>query len=234
MGRFVSPQQDGLFLYDRTAGQGRLMDFTPALYVKDYQALGNMSGNWQVYSGDFTNAGRSQMLLYDPSAGNAQMLSFDQKLALSGQKSYTHLGTNQVLYVGHFGSSNLSAMLYDQPHALSTFFSFDKNQGIAQQYLVKTWDQHHQILVGDFVDRSRCAKNSDCTKNDDILVLNRQNGQMAQYSFSFGRKFHVYDNRAQALVRLGVPIDQHMTMVDTTSFGLLSTLQTGIKDEELY
>ncbi|MBO0782463.1 MAG: CHAP domain-containing protein, partial [Ktedonobacteraceae bacterium] len=235
VGRFVSSQQDGIFLYDRTAGEGRMVDFDNKLRVKDFQLVHNISGNWMVYSGDFAGTGRAQLLLYDPSNGAAQMLTFDRRLHLQQQKTYDQWATNLIPYVGHFGLPSLSVMLYDPQADQSTFVAFDKSLEIAHQYTVKAWDdEHSQILVGSFLDRTRCLKLDSCSTGDDLLVLNRQTGQIEQYVFSFGRTFQMFDNRVQGFSRLGVPTDQAVVPVDTTSFTLLQTIRTSIKNEELY
>jgi hypothetical protein len=234
VGRFVNPQQDGIFLYDRSVGEARVMDFNDLLQVNDYQEMHNLSGNWLLYSGDFANAGRSQMLLYDPTSGNARMLSFDVHLALQSQQSYANLGTNMVVYVGHFGMPTVSLMLYDPQNAQSAFIGFDQSLAIVHQYLVNSWDQSRQILVGSFHDRVQCGSVNPCSQ-DDILILNRQNGQIERYIFSFGRQFQVYDNRAQALAREGdMTVGQHITSVDGSTFKLVNTISTTIHNEELY
>ena len=66
IGRFDSVNQDGLFLYDRTAGEARIMDFTSKLLVNHYQTLPGLTGNWDIHTGDFNGSGRAQVLLYDP------------------------------------------------------------------------------------------------------------------------------------------------------------------------
>ncbi len=234
VGRFVNAQQDGIFLYDRSSGEARLMDFNDQLQVNDYQEMHNLRGNWLFYSGDFANIGRSQMFLYDPSTGNAQMLLFDEHLALKSQQSYSNLGTNQVVYVGHFGLSTVSLMLYDPQNAQSTFIGFTPSLDIAQQYLVNSWNQNQQILVGSFLDRSQCNAVDPCSQ-DDILILNRQSGQIERYAFSFGRQFQVYDNRIQGLLREGnTAVEQHITSIDSSTFKLIATLSTTIHNEELY
>ena len=234
VGRFVNTQQDGIFLYDRTEGEGRIMDFDQHLLVNDYHELHNLGSSWVVYSGDFTNSGRSQLLLYDPSSGDINVLQFNAKLALTKTKTLSNVGTHQVLYVGHFGLPTLSVMLYDVQNAQSTFLAFDQNINVTHQYLVKTWDQNWQILVGDFVDQQDCAQDVNCAKNDTLLVLNRQTGQLEQYVFSFGREFSIYDNRAQGFLRDGVPVQEHVQSVDTTLFSLVDSLSTPIRNEELY
>lgn len=139
-----------------------------------------------------------------------------------------------VLYAGHFGLPNVSVMLYDPQAGRSTFLAFDKALAIAQQTTVQSWGQRWQILVGAFLDRSRCIINGNCSTGDDILVLDRQTGKIGQYVFSFGRKFQVYDNRSQAFLRQGGAPDKRLNNVDTTTFSLLNTLSTNIHDEELY
>jgi hypothetical protein len=194
----------------------------------------NLTGNWQVYSGDFAGAGRAQLLLYDPGNGHAQMLKLASDLTIAGQKSYTDWGTNKVLYVGHFGLSSLSVMLYDSQMAQSTFLAFDTSLQVAHQYNAQSWDHNWQILVGAFLDRSRCVTSGNCANGDDILVLNRQTGQLEQYIFSFGRTFKVYDNRMQSFVRQGVASQQYLDPIDTTTFSLVDILNTNIRNEELY
>lgn len=211
-----------------------MLDFNSAMAVQDFQGLHNLNGNWVVSSGDFNGSGRAQLLLYDPSSGDAQFLTFNQNLSLANQITQSSWGTNMVLYAGHFGTSALSVMLYDPQAGESTFIAFDASLQIAHQYTTQTWDQNWQVLVGAFVDRSRCITADTCTNGDDILVLNRQTGQLEQYVFAFGRKFAIYDNRIQSFVRDGAASTTYLSTVDTTTFSLISTLKTNIRDEELY
>jgi hypothetical protein len=76
-------------------------------------------------------------------------------------------------------------MLYDPNAGQSTFMAFDNSLKIAHTYTGKSWDKNWQILIGAFLDRSRCLANHTCATGDDILVLNRKNGQIEQYVFSF-------------------------------------------------
>ena len=234
VGRFASSNQDGIFLYDRLVGEGRIMDFDKKLVLADYQEMHNLDGNWIVSSGDFTNSGRAQLFLYDPGSGDGQTLAFDRTLRLSNQRTYAKMGANLVPYVGHFGMQTLSVMLYNAQASQSTFIAFDKSLAVTQKVTVKSWGQRWQMLVGSFLDRSRCPKGSNCSTSDDILLLDRQTGQMGQYVFSFGRKFRVFDNRSQAFSRQGVTYDSRLSPVDTTKFSLLATLSTSIRNEELY
>jgi hypothetical protein len=210
------------------------MDFDQHLLVNDYHELHGLGSNWVVYSGDFTNSGRSQLLLYDPGSGDINVLQFSSTLSLTKTKTLSNVGTHQVLYVGHFGLPTLSVMLYDVQNAQSTFLAFDQNLNVTHQYLVKTWNQNWQILVGDFVDQRDCVQDVNCADNDTILVLNRQTGQLEQYVFSFGREFSIYDNRIQGFLRDGVPVQEQVQSVDTTLFSLVSSLSTPIRNEELY
>jgi hypothetical protein len=236
VGRFPSSQRDGIFLYDRAVGEGRIMDFDSHMVVFDYQELHNLDGNWLVYSGDFVGSGRAQLLLYDPSTGTAQILTFARNLALTNQKLYSDWGTNQVLYVGHFGTKALNVMLYDPEAQQSTFFAFDKSLEVVHQSVVQSWDQHLQILVGAFLNRVRCLASHICSTGDDILVLNRQTGQIQQYAFSFGDQFNEFDNRSTSFERNGIASASkaRVNSVDTTTFSLLATLRTSVRDEELY
>jgi hypothetical protein len=210
------------------------MDFTNQLLVNNYQELHNLNENDVVYSGDFANSGRAQILFYDPGAGNIQILSFKKNLALDSQKQQTDIGTHQVLYVGYFGMPTLSIMLYDAQNAQSTFIGFDRQLNIAHQYLVKSWDQNWQILVGNFVDQRQCQSNTNCATKDAILVLNRQTGQLERYVFTFGRQFSIYDNRVASFLRQGVPVQDGVDEVDTSSYSMVQSLNTSIRDEELY
>lgn len=234
VGRFVNANQDGIFLYDRIVGEGRIMDFDTNLQIHHYQEAHNLDGNWVVYSGDFAGTGRAQLLMYDPSTGDGQMLAFASDLSVTKRVPYSKLGTGMVPYVGHFGMPNASVMLYDPQSGHSTFLAFDTSLAIAQQTTVQSWGQNWQILVGAFLDRERCLSNGNCSTGDDILVLNRQTGQIEQYVFSFGRTFQVYDNRSQAFIRQGMASDTHINQVNTTTFSLLTTLLTNIRDEEIY
>jgi hypothetical protein len=127
-------------------------------------------------------------------------------------------------------------MLYNQEEALSTFLLFDNTLQVAHQYTAKSWDKRWQILVGSFMDRSACQDQGECASGDDILVLNRETGQLQQYIFSFGRAFEVYDNRARAFERQGVKSTsgEYISARDTTIFTLASTLMTDIHNQELY
>jgi CHAP domain len=234
VGRFASSSQDGIFLFDRLLGAGRILDFDSHLHVNHSQTLHNLGGNWVVYTGNFMGSARAQLLLYDPSSGNARILVFAHDLSLASQKSYSKWGTDKVLYIGHFGTRTLSVMLYDSQHAESTFITFNSSLKIVQQYAVASWNQNWQILIGSFLDRSHCLLQANCSTTDDILVLNHKTGQMEQYSFSFGRTFKLYDNRLQSFERLGLTTDTHLTSLNTSSFSFVSILQTSIKNEELY
>ena len=234
IGRLVSSNQDGLFLYDRVLREVDLLSFDSNLHVTHNQPMHNVDGNWEVFSGDFMGAGRSQVLLYNPIGGNAQMLIFKSDLSLADTKNYTGWGTNQVLYVGHFGAPTLSVMLYDPHAALSTFLEFDSTLTVSHQVTVSSWDNHWQILIGSFLDRSRCLASHNCSTGDDILVLNRQTGQLEQYVFSFGNQYQVGDNRSQGFVRTRIAPMENLTSIDTSTFSLLTMLSTSIRGEELY
>jgi hypothetical protein len=235
VGRFAGPQRDGIFLFDRAVGEGRIMDFDSHMVIFDYQELHNLDGNWLVYSGDFIGSGRAQLLLYDPSSGTAQIMLFARNLALTNQKLYSDWATNQVLYVGHFGTNALNVMLYDPEVQQSTFLAFNKALEVVRQSVVQSWDQHLEILVGAFLDRVRCLASHSCSTGDDILVLNRQTGQIQQYVFSFGDQFHQFDNRSTSFERKGIASAQpRVNSADTTTFSLLATLKTSVRDEELY
>ena len=233
VGRFSGPQQDGIFLYDRQVGEGRLFDFDQNLQVANFQEMHNLDSNWLVYSGDFTGSGRAQLLLYAPDSGNAQMLSFKPDLSQDQQQTYMDWGQNMVPYTGHFGTTTASSlMLYDPENAQSTFIEFDSSLNVSHQYTVKSWDQNWQILAGSFIDHNACRSN--CGTGDDILVLNRKTGQLEEYAFSFGRKYQVFDNRLQPFMREGVASDFQIQSIDTSTFNVVTTFDTTIRDEELY
>jgi hypothetical protein len=233
-GSFVSRSQDALFLYDRMLGEARLVSFDTNLHVSHYQALHNLDANWEVHSGDFLGTGRSQVLLYDPSSGDAQIEILKSDLSLSDRKIFSGWGANQALYVGHFGTPTLNVMLYDPQTLQSTFIAFDTSLIVKHQITVSTWDNRWQVLIGAFLDRSRCLAAHNCSTGDDILVLNRQTGQMQQFVFSFGTQYQVIDNRSQGYVRTGAASTPSLTPLDASSFSLLATLSTTIRGEELY
>ncbi len=234
VGRFANPHQDGIFLYDRIPGEARILDFDSKMVVSQYQEIHNLAGNWEVHSGNFNNSGRAQVLLYDPSSGDAQFLLFGSDLSLVNHKRVAGWGTGRVLYIGHFGLPSLSIMLSNAQAGQSTFLAFDSALRVAHQYTIASWDQHSQVLVGAFLDRSRCLATHTCSSGDDILVLNRKSGQVHQYIFSFGNHFKVFDNRVQAFLREGVTSTATLSAVDATSFSLMSTLDTSIHNQELY
>lgn len=234
IGRFVDAKRDGVFLYDRNAGEGRLIEYSPQLTLAQFQFLHNLGGNWEVHTGDFSGKGQAQILLYDPSSGDAQMLTLKKNLALDQQVSYSEWGTGMVLYVGHFGLPTLSVMLYDPQQAQSTFIAFDSSLSVVHQALVQTWGQNSQILVGAFLDRSTCLQQHSCSSGDDILVLNRSTGMIQQYVFSFGNQFSIYDNRIQGFLREGDAPMVSMFPVDSSLFSLLSSEESTIHNEELY
>lgn len=236
VGRFIGPDQDGIFLYDRIDGQGRMLGLDGSLKVTKQQDMSDLSGNWMVYSGDFNASGRAQILLYDPSSGSAQIRSLKADLTVDQSVDYSDWGQNLLPYVGSFGTSSTGVMLYDPEAGQSTFLAFDDTLQVAHQYVTKSWDQHWQVLVGSFTDRSQCLGQGQCANGDDILVLNRETGQLQQYIFSFGRQFKVYDNRTRAFERQGVApsSEQYVSSLDTTTFNLASTLSTDIHNQELY
>lgn len=232
--RFVNPHQDGIFLYDRTAGEARIMDFDSKLVVSHYQQVHNLVGNWEIHSGDFNGSGRAQLLLYDPDSGDVQFLVFGSDLSPVDQKSVSGWKAGLVLYVGHFGLRSLSVMLYDPQAGQSTFIAFNSSLAVTHQYTITSWDQNSQVLVGAFLDRSRCLASNTCVTGDDILVLNRHTGQVQQYIFSFSNSFKVFDNRMQSFLRDGTASTAYMRTVDPSSISLVTTLDTGIHNEELY
>ncbi len=234
VGPIVSVQQDGLFLYDRIQGNGLLLSFGFNLFVAHKQALKNLNSNWEVFTGSFNGSDQAQVLLYDPSSGDAEALVLSPALVVTDTKTYSSFSTNQVLYVGHFGLPMVSVMLYDPQVQQSTFVAFDSTLTISHQVTVTSWDQHYQVLIGAFIDRSRCLATHSCATGDDILVLNRQTGQIEQYVFSFGNQYPVYDNRSQPFDREGVASQPALVTVDASVFSLLNTLSTSIRNEELY
>jgi hypothetical protein len=231
---FVSSSQDGIFLFDRTIGEARLLSFDSNLHVSHYQPVHSLDANLEVHSGDFMGAGRSQVLLYNPITGDAQILILKSDLSVSKQVSFSSWGINQVLYVGHFGTPTLNVLLYDPQTAKSIFIAFDSSLAVAHQFTVSSWDNRWQVLIGDFLDRSRCLAEHNCSTGDDILVLNRQTGKMEQFVFSFGNQYRVIDNRSQGFVRTGVTTTASLKPIDTSTFSLLTTLSTSIRTEELY
>lgn len=234
MGRFVNTHQDGLFIYDRIAGEGRIMDFTKNLRVRDYQAVLNLGSDWEVHTGDFSNSGRAQLLLYDPGSGDLQFLAFAANLSLTRRVDVANINAGMVLYVGHFGLPSLSVMLYDPSAGHSTFVAFDPSFHVTRQQTVASWDQHWQVLIGSFLDRSACLADHSCTTGDDILVLNRGTGVVQRFVFTFGNTYQVYDNRSQSFLREGVAPAPSLTAVNASSFNMMAILDTGVTSEELY
>ncbi|RAQ95123.1 hypothetical protein A4R35_06215 [Thermogemmatispora tikiterensis] len=236
VGSFVSTRQDGLFLYDRLNGQGRLISFDARLQVVHNQAVTDLDGNWQVYSGDFCGTGQAQLLLYDPIAGEAQLLILKPNLQVQGRQSYSQWESGAILYTGHFGGAAEGIMLYSPLQAQSTFIAFGHDGQITHQYTVASWDQRWQVLIGSFTNHTSCSAEATCLPGDDILVLNRQTGRLEQYAFHFQSTFRLYDNRVQAFLREGLAQEQdnYLKIVDTSTFSLLAVLDTPVHSEELY
>lgn len=234
IGRFDSANQDGLFLYDRTAGEARMLDFSSKLLVNHYQVVRNLNGNWDIHTGDFNGSGRAQVLLYDPGTGKAQFLAFAPDLSLATQVVDSGLLPGQVLYVGHFGLPSLSVMLFDPEAERSTFYAFDTSLHITKHFTAQSWTQHWQVLVGSFLNRSTCIAYHTCAAGDDVLALNRQTGQVRQFIFTFGNQYHVFDNRSQSFLRDGAASAPNMTTVDASTFMPQTILNTGIINDELY
>ena len=234
VGRYSNANQDGVFLYDRKIGEARVMDFDSGMAINNYQEIHDLSGNWQVFSGDFNGSGRAQVMLYEPSRGMGAFLILGSDLSVVKRLDYTGWTPNEVFYVGHFGTNRLNAMLYDPQAGTSTFIVFNDALKILTLHTVHSWDQHYQILVGAFVDRTACVAGGDCSKGDDILVLNRATGQIQQYVFTFGRQYQVINNRAQPYVRRGFSTDSEYKTVDTTVFQAVGTFATSISNEEVY
>ncbi len=234
IGRFDNPNQDGIFLYDRTAGEARILDFTSKLLVNHYQVLFSLDGNLDVHTGDFNGSGRAQVLLYDPGTGDATFLVFGSDLSMILQVDDTGLLPGQVLYVGHFGLPSLSVMLFDPVAQRSTFYAFGKYLLVVKKYTAPSWNQHWQILIGSFLDRSACIANHTCAAGDDVLALNRQTGQVQQFIFTFGNQYRVFDNRSQAFLRDGAVSAPTMSTVNSSSFVPQTILNAGIINDELY
>jgi hypothetical protein len=234
IGRFDNPDRDGLFLYDRTAGEARIMDFSSQLLVNHYQALSGLDGNWDIHTGDFNGSGRAQVLLYDPGSGDAKFLAFAPDLSLTTQVNHPGLRHGQVLYVGHFGLPSLSVMLFDPVAGRSTFYAFDRSLAISKQYTAPSWTHGWQVLIGSFLDRSACIASHTCASGDDVLALNRKTGQVQQFVFTFGNQYHVFDNRSQSFLRDSTASTPVMITVNTSSFVPQVVLNTGILNDELY
>ncbi len=234
IGRFDSVDQDGLFLYDRAAGEARILDFTGKLLVNHYQTLLDLAGNWDIHTGDFNGSDRAQVLLYDPGTGNAQFLTFGSDLAPAHHVDDPGMLPGQVLYIGHFGLPSLSVMLFDPVAGQSTFYAFGKSLLITKQYTAQSWTQHWQVLIGSFLDRSACIAKHTCAAGDDVLALNRQTGQVQQFIFTFGNQYHIFDNRSQSFLRDGAASTPIMNTVDSSSFVPQTILNTGILNDELY
>jgi len=234
VGKFVNANHDAILLYDRMLGEMSFLSFDANLTATHYQPIHNVDPNWEVFSGDFMGSGRSQVLLYDPSSGAAQIVTLKSDLSFADRQTYSGWATNQALYIGHFGAPTLSVMLYDPQAVQSTFLEFDNTLTITHQITVQSWDNHWQILIGSFLDRSRCLVTGSCLTGDDILVLDRRTGQLKQFVFSFGNQYQANDNRSQAFVRSSTANSESLTTVDTSTFSLLATLNTSIRGEELY
>ena len=234
IGRFDNPNQDGLFLYDRVAGEARIMDFTRTLLVNHYQSLSGLDGNWDIHTGDFNDSGRAQVLLYDPGTGYTRFLAFAPDLSSKARVNNPTLLPGRVLYVGHFGLPSLSVMLYDPTAGRSTFYAFDTFLAIHRKYSATSLTQRWQILIGSFLDRSACIANHTCAAGDDVLALNRKTGQVQQFIFTFGNQYHVFDNRSQAFLREGAASTPVMNTVNASSFEPEKVLNTGIFNDELY
>jgi hypothetical protein len=172
-------------------------------------------------------------LLYNPQTGDAEILVFKNDLSVATEKTFSW-ASSQVLYVGHFGMPTLSIMLYDPQAVQSTFIAVDGSLTVSHQVTVASWDNRWQIIIGAFLDRSRCIAANNCTAGDDILALNRQTGQIEQFVFSFANQYQVVDNRSQGYVRNGVATTETVTAIDTSAIDLLATLHTGVGSEELY
>ena len=219
---------------DQTAN-AQVLDFNRDFSVRNLQQYTFLNNAWEVYVGRFVNDNQDGIFLYDRAAGQARVVSFNSKLQVAHFHDIQNLAGNWEVYSGDFnGSGRSQVLLYDPQAGQSTFVAFDRSLEITRQYQVASWDQRWQILVGAFVDRSRCLASGNCTTGDDILVLNRQTGQIQQYVFSFGRQYSVFDNRTQGFLRDGVAAEANLGPVDTTTFSLLGTLNTSIRGEELY
>ncbi|HET8840387.1 MAG TPA: hypothetical protein VFN35_02930, partial [Ktedonobacteraceae bacterium] len=234
LGKFISSDRDGIFLYDRNVGEGRLVEFSSKLTLEHFQFLHDLGGNWQVHTGDFSGQGRAQILLYSTSTGDAQILLLKKDLTVDRQINFFDWGAGQVLYVGHFGLPTLSIMLYNPQESQSTFMAFDESLNVSHRYTAQSWGQSEQILVGAFLNRAQCLGELTCATGDDILVLNRTTGYIQQYIFSFGNQFGVFDNRAQGLIREGIAVSKNVLPVDATLFSLFTLMGTSIHNEELY
>ena len=236
IGKYKTSNQDGVFLYDRSIGEARIMDFSTDLTINDYTELHDLKGNWQIFSGDFNGSGRAQVMLYEPSKGLGAFLVFNSDLTLQRRQDYTGWTPNEVFYVGHFGTDRLNAMLYDPQKGTSTFIVFNNALKILTLHTVQSWNSKWQILIGAFTSNSVCATNTSCKQDDDILALNRTNGQIQQFAFTFGNQYKEINNRARAFEQLhkSSSLGSELITVDTTSFKTVATFDTSIHGEEVY
>ena len=238
-GHLTSLLHDDVFVYDRISGEGHLLLFDASLRVQHETLLHGLQGDWLLTMGDFIGVGTAQLFLYDPTQGTARMLAFAADGSLHTQQTYTHLGTHELVYVGHFGLPTMSVMLHDPTPGQSLFLSFDRHLDISHESRVQTWGTRWQILVGSFLPRTTtaCADTLDtapCSTHDDLLVLDRQTGQLTPFVVSLKQNASRFDPRVTAFERLRVAPTLPVQPVETSIVSLAATLETSIRNEEVY
>ena len=245
IGSLTSASQDDLFLYDRTRGEGHLLVFGSSFQVQHETVMHGLQGNWLLTMGDFIGAGTAQLLLYDPTQGTARMLAFARDGSVQQHQDYSHLGTHELVYTGYFGLPTMSVMLHDPTQGQSLFLSFDHQLALSHESRMQTWGTRWQVLVGSFLleTTTGCTDTPPCSTgetretagtHDDLLVLDRQTGQLEPFAISLAHNAHRFDPRVMAFERLGVAPTLQARPVETGVVSLGATLETSIRTEEVY
>ncbi len=153
VGHFGQAGRDGIFFYDRKAGEMRIVVFDTDLRMSAIYQQHKVSGNWEVYPGDYDGTLQDSLFLFDRSSGKAQLMAFYPNLTLRRQVSFTNWGQSWEFYTGHFGgksSAAVSFLLYNRGAGVMSFVGFGPDLKVAEQARYTGFRSTWAVYVGQF------------------------------------------------------------------------------------
>ncbi|HEX6777400.1 MAG TPA: CHAP domain-containing protein [Ktedonobacterales bacterium] len=153
IGQFGPNGRDGIFFYDRTAGEIEIVTFDNKLKMSATYQQHKVYGGWEVYTGDFDGSLQSSLFLFDRSSGKAEALAFNPNMTLRREVDFSNWGQSWEFYVGHFGglsSAAQSFLLYSRSAGVISFVGFGSDLTIANQARYSGFRSTWSVYVGHY------------------------------------------------------------------------------------
>ncbi len=179
-------EQDGLFLFDRQAGEARILTFTPQMRIAHSYSAHHWNTRWEVYLDNFTGEGWDSLLLFDRAAGIARLLAFTPALKVERSATYTGWARGWAFYPGVWGGTNPSStglFLYDQQQGQAAFVAFGPQLRLTAQKTYEGWRHTWKVFVGRFGATCPTGANTPCLST--LLLIDPQAGQAKLVRFQF-------------------------------------------------